>query len=398
MSHTATLTSELKSEARRLGFEPVGSCPAVGPQGLDRFHQWLAAGYAGEMEYLPRRAEAYAHPSHVLHGARSVLMLAFPYRTAEPDAPQPTHGRVSRYAWGADYHELMRTRLRALSDLLSDLLSARVPSAKVRTVVDTAPLLEREFAQLAGMGWIGKNTLLLNKYSGSWFFLAALLTDVELVYDSPHETDHCGTCRACLDACPTDAFVDAYVLDARKCISYLTIESRQPIPRELREAVGQWLFGCDVCQEVCPWNHRAPHAEELALWPHNGTALDLIELFELDEAQFRARFRHTPLWRPKRRGLLRNAAIVLGNQSQNHAETPFAVLNALTRGLNDDESLVRGAAAWALGRYDTPESRSALLARLAQEPDAEVRAEIEAALEPPRAVAGNRPARISETA
>ena len=167
-----------------------------------------------------------------------------------------------------------------------------MPGPAVRAVIDTAPLLEHEFAELAGLGWIGKNTLLLNPAGGSWFFLAALLTDLELDYDAPQATDHCGTCRACLDACPTGAFVDAYVLDARRCISYLTIESRQPIPRELRDGVGDWLFGCDVCQEVCPWNHFAPTSEEPALQPHGQmTSVDLAALFELDDAAFRARFR-----------------------------------------------------------------------------------------------------------
>ena len=248
----------------------------------------------------------------------------------------------------------------------------------MRGVVDTAPLLEREFAQLAGLGWIGKNTLLLNQRVGSWFFLAALLSDLELEYDDAHTADHCGTCRACLDACPTDAFEDAYVLDPRKCISYLTIESRQPIPRELRAPLGDWLFGCDVCQEVCPWNHRAPVTGESSFHPlHGMTAVDLVELFELDDAQFRARFRHTPLWRPKRRGLLRNAAIVLGNQ-----RAPGA-LGALVRGLNDCEALVRGAAAWALGRYHHEPARAALRDRLARETETDVRAEIEAALAEP---------------
>ena len=205
----------------------------------------------------------------------------------------------------------------------------------VRAVVDTAPLLEREYAQLAGLGWIGKNTLLLNKQSGSWFFLCALLTDVELEYDRPHAADHCGTCRACLDACPTGAFVDAYVLDARRCISYLTIESRQPIPTTLRAGIGDWVFGCDICQEVCPWNRDAPVADEPEFQPlAGGTDLELSELFWLDDAEFRVRFRHTPLWRPKRRGLLRNAAIVLGNQVAPEA------IPALARGLNDEESLV----------------------------------------------------------
>ena len=366
-----SLTDELKSAASRLGFELLGVCPAVSPEGLSRFHEWLAAGYAGEMHYLPARGQAYAHPRYVLDGARSILMLALNYRTVEPAETQPGHGRVSRYAWGADYHDLIRRRL----DELAEFLRRQSATARVRAVVDTAPLLEREFAQMAGLGWIGKNTLLLNKHSGSWFFLAALLTDLELQYDRPDPADHCGTCRRCLDACPSGAFVDAYVLDARKCISYLTIESRQPFPRELRSSVGDWIFGCDICQEVCPWNHKAPTTDEPGLQPPKGqTSLDLVELFELDASAFRARFRHTPLWRSKRRGLLRNAAIVLGNQVAPQA------LDALVRGLTDEEPLVRGASAWALGQYQSAAARTALNDRLVHESDEEVRAEIQAAL------------------
>jgi epoxyqueuosine reductase len=370
MNHPS-LTRGLKDEALRLGFGLAGVCPAVSPPGMGRFAEWLSAGYAGEMHYLPDRAAAYTHPHYVLHGVRSILMLGFDYRTVEVAAAQPGQGRVSRYAWGGDYHELIRARLRSLVDWLH----AAAPQAKVRAVVDTAPLLERELAQLAGLGWIGKNTLLLNKHAGSWFFLAAVLTDLELEHDEPHVADHCGTCRACLDACPTGAFVDAYVLDARRCISYLTIEHRGPIPRELRAGVGDWLFGCDICQEVCPWNQRAPVTDEPLLQPLGGmTVLDLAALFELDDAAFKARFRHTPLWRPKRRGLLRNAAIVLGNQ-----RAPAAV-DALVRGLNDDEPLVRGACAWALGRYDDPRAQLALLERMETESDLETRLEIEEAL------------------
>ncbi len=366
-----SLTDALKSEAARLGLQMAGVCPAVSPAGLDHFRHWLDAGYAGEMEYLPARAAAYAHPRHVLDGARSLLVLTCNYRNAEPAVAQSGQGRISRYAWGNDYHELIRDRLGQLADFLRD----RAPQATVRTVVDTAPLLEREFAQLAGLGWIGKNTLLLNKQAGSWFFLAVLLTDLELDYDAAHAADHCGTCRACLDACPTDAFVDAYQLDARKCISYLTIESRRPIPLELREPLGEWLFGCDVCQEVCPWNHRAPASEEPEFQPLGGmTVVELAELFEMDDDAFRARFRHTPLWRPKRRGLLRNAAIVLGNQR------PPEAVGALIRGLNDSEPLIRGAAAWALGRYREPAAREALTTRLPHETDPEVGNEIAAAL------------------
>lgn len=364
---SSSTTAELKAQARRLGFDLCGVCPAITPPGIERFQSWLAAGYAGEMRYLPDRATAYADPGHVLDGVRSIVMLAMNYRTAEPIQPQPGQGKVSRYAWGGDYHDLIRSRL----DALADWLREKSPDAKVRGVVDTAPLLEREFAQLAGLGWIGKNTLLINKQIGSWFFLAALLTDLELQPDAAHETDHCGTCRACLDACPTGAFVDAYVLDARRCISYLTIELREEIPNELRRGVGDWLFGCDVCQDACPWNHRAPLSDEPAFQPTvEMNPIDLAALFELDDATFRVRFRHTPLWRAKRRGILRNAAIVLGNQPVESS------LPALLRGLNDAEPLVRASCTWALGNFQRSEVSFALTERLAVELDGVVRDEI----------------------
>jgi epoxyqueuosine reductase len=394
----AELTLKLKQRAGELGFSLVGVAPAVSPPGAARLDEWLSRGYAGQMHYLADRRQAYADPGRVLDGTRSVLMLAMDYRTAEPAATEPGQGRVSRYAWGsADYHDVIRERLNALADVLRE----HVPAARVRGVVDTAPLLEREFAQLAGLGWIGKHTLLINRDRGSWFFLAALLTDIELVADRPHETDHCGKCRACLDACPTGAFPQAYVLDASRCISYLTIELRDAIPAELRPGVGDWLFGCDVCQAVCPWNNHAKpsdanSASRVVLDPGRGggppgsqasqytlpafeprpdsNPLDVIPLFDLDDDAFRACFRHTPLWRAKRRGLLRNAAIVLGNRP-----TP-AALPALCTGLHDIEPLVRAACAWALGRYTEPRARQVLEERLRIEADVEVCREITAAL------------------
>lgn len=377
-----SLTAALKEAASRMGFDLVGASPAVTLLGTDRFLGWLADGFAGEMSYLANRASAYSHPRHILPGVRSVLMLAASYRTAEPAEAPAGRGRISRYAWGDDYHDVLRERLHRLADLHRRL----TPEAQVRGVVDTAPLLEREFAQLAGLGWIGKNTLLLNRRLGSWFFLAALLTTAELEYDAPLEANYCGTCRACLDACPTGALVEPYRLDARRCISYLTIELRGSIPPSLRERQGSWLFGCDVCQDVCPWNRRQEDAQagqpetskrplhDSFLPAADANPIELAGLFLLDDAAFRQRFRHTPLWRPRRRGLLRNAAIVLGNQPHT------AALPSLARGLHDAEPLVRAACAWALGRFRVPAAHEALKNRLAAETEAEVRAEIEAAI------------------
>ena len=376
MSPAASLTTELKTEAARLGFSMAGACPAVSPEGVSRLHEWIKLGYAGEMQYIECRENAYADPGLVLAGVRSILMLAMNYRTADPQPPQAGQGRISRYAWGpADYHDVIHGRLKQLVQFVE----SSAQGAKARGVVDSAPLLEREFAQLAGLGWIGKHTLLLSRQQGSYFFLAALLTDQELVYDEPQDADHCGSCTACLDACPTQAFPQPHLLDATRCISYLTIELDGPIPHDLRPSIGDWLFGCDICQEVCPWNRFAPQAPEPLFEPRQdapSNPIDLIELFSLDDDAFRSRFRHTPLWRAKRRGLLRNAATILGNQRAAEA------IPALLRGLNDDEPLVRGACAWALGEIHTEQAKSALRSRSTKEEDAVVRAEIEAAMRP----------------
>ncbi len=348
MIESAQLTDAIKQESLRVGFSRVGVCPAVTPSGFHRLVQWIERGYSGEMHYFSARQAAYEHPRHVLDGVRSIVMLTLNYDT-EPSRPsQPGHGKISRYAWGeVDYHD----RIHDMLAQLKSAVHAIEPAAMVRGVVDTAPLMEREFARAAGLGWIGKHTLLLNQAAGSWFFLAALLTDLELQYDAPSQTDHCGTCTACLDACPTGTFPEPYVLDATRCISYLTIELRTPIPVALRAGIGEWLFGCDVCQEVCPWNRHTPQTTEAGFVPRPGhNPADLVGLFELNEEAFRARFRRTPLWRAKRRGILRNAAIVLGNQ-----RSPSG-FEALCRGLHDDEPLVRGACAWALGEY--PQSRA----------------------------------------
>ena len=370
------LTEALRSEAMRLGFSCAGVCDAIEPPGLGRLKEWLQAGYAGQMHYLTDRLEAYRHPNHVLDGAKSLLVLATDYRNVEPSPGNAGQGAISRYAWGQDYHDVLRKRL----NLLADFHRSQRPDAGVRGVVDTAPLMEREFAVLAGLGWIGKNTLLLTRERGSWLFLSVLLTTEKLKSDVPFTANHCGTCRACIDACPTGALVRPYVLDSRRCISYLTIELRELPPNELRQSRDRWLFGCDVCQDVCPWNRgkdlkSAEARTDQAFRPIEGrTSLDLVELFSLDDESFRARFRKTPLWRAKRRGLLRNAAIILGNQR------PPGAGEALLQGLGDPEPLVRAACAWALGQQGRSICSTPLRNRLEMETDPSVCDEIRRAL------------------
>tara|TARA_R110002095_G_scaffold159290_11_gene138109 strand:+ start:1277 stop:2449 length:1173 start_codon:yes stop_codon:yes gene_type:complete len=364
----------IKQLAYDVGFDLAGIAPAVTPEGYHQFLDWLNQGYAGEMSYLERRKDAYEHPQYVMSSVRSVLMLTLNYRTEEPPPLSGTEARVSRYAWGStDYHKVIRKKLKQLSKQIR----SHFPDCETRGIVDTAPLLERDFAQLAGLGWIGKNTLLLNKTEGSWFFLAGLLLSDELEYDEPHQSSHCGTCTRCLDACPTDAFVEAGTLDARKCISYLTIELRgQPIPRELRPGMQDWIFGCDVCQDVCPWNSKAPISRELSFQPvESFSPVDALELLSLDETAFQKRFQSTPMSRARRAGLLRNAAIVLGNQGDR------AAVPILLQAICDSEPLIRGAAAWALGNLGGTEAAVAgLEQRLAIETEAEVVHELQWAI------------------
>lgn len=367
------LTDELKREAYRLGFQAVGIAP-VEPSPRKAFvYEWLARGYHGTMAYLARDVERRLNPALVFPGARSIICLATLYRTREiPSelAAKRSRGLFSRYAWGDDYHDLLFKRTSALLDWL------RVhggPNADGRVYVDTGPLLERELAARAGIGWIGKNTLLLNRRLGSYFFLSEILTNVALEPDAP-VTDRCGSCRRCLDACPTQAFPEPYVLDASKCLSYLTIELKGEIPEELRPLLGKWVFGCDVCQEVCPWNRKAPFSGEGAFAPRPGLlAPKLSALMALTAEGFRRIFRNSPVKRAKRVGLLRNVAVALGNSRDPKA------LPALKRGLNDPEPLIRLHSAWALGEIGGKEAFETLSDAAASEAHPDVRSAIEKA-------------------
>jgi epoxyqueuosine reductase len=345
------LTRALKSEAVRLGFDQVGVAPAVAPPTYPRFLEWLDGGLGAGMGYLGRHAGARGDPGRLLEGAKSVVMVSLVYGRPDLSPPGPTQGKIARYARGADYHELLWRKL----DALLAWLRAERPEARGRGVSDTAPLLERDFARLAGLGWFGKNTMLIDRRLGSFTLLGALLTDVELEPDPPHATGHCGTCTRCLDACPTGAFDGPYRLDARRCISYWTIEHRGPVDEAFADRLDGWVFGCDVCQDVCPWNRKAPpgRAPELDARPGLSNP-DLIAWLGRDPAEFSRSLKGTALARAKRSGLLRNAALILGTRGAAEA------VPALAARLDDPDPVVRDAAAWALRRIGTPEARGAL--------------------------------------
>jgi epoxyqueuosine reductase len=366
------LSDRLKAEALRLGFEQVGIAPAVAPPGYPRFLEWLEAGYAAGMSYLERRAGVRAHPEHLLEDVRSVVVVSFLYGRPAPEEPGPLEGKVARYARGGDYHELLWRRLEALLDWLR----TQHPGLRGRAVADTAPLLERDFAQLAGLGWIGKNTMLIDRRLGSFTVLGALLVDIELRPDAPHGASHCGTCTRCLDACPTDAFAGPYQLDARRCISFWTIEHRGTIDEPMARALGDWVFGCDVCQDVCPWNRKAPPGRTPELEPRpEWTNPDLAAWLASDQLRFRRSLKGTALERARPSGLLRNAALVLGGRGPAAA----AAVPALVDRLDDADPIVRDAAAWALGQIATEAALAALEARR-DDPDPDVRAAVARAL------------------
>lgn len=312
------LKEQLRGTARELGFQLFGVAPAARPDTLSAFQHWLEQGLHGELSYMERRQAAYEHPEGVQQGVRSVIMLGAAYQPpgkvaadnfSPASAVQP---RIAAYAQGSgDYHDVLRQRLKQLSELLHEA----VPGCRTRIAIDTAPLLERDFARRSGLGWFGKNTMLINKRIGSYFFLAGLLTDLVLPPDPLHAGQHCGSCTRCLDACPTQAFPAPYVLDARRCISALTIESRAAaFSEELEQQIGNWVFGCDICQEVCPWNRKAPATEIEEFRPQpRWSNPDLQRWFDMSPEEFSAEFAGSPLSRPGREGLLRNAAIVLRN-------------------------------------------------------------------------------------
>ena len=345
------LVKQIKKTARELGFDVAG-ITSVEPFDRDEiaFQEWLESDFAAGMEYMKRRPELHASPRTLVPYARSVITLAVNHFS---DAPAFEHehryGRVARYAWGLDYHDVVKPRLQTLATRI-ERLAARPIHA--RCFVDAVPLLERAVAARAGVGFFGKNTNLLQPRGGSWFFLSEILLDLELPADTHRTKVSCGSCRRCIDACPTDAFAGPYRLDSRRCISYLTIENKDAIPRDLRAGAGEWIFGCDVCQDVCPFNRFASETAWPELRPEAGAGvrLDLIEVLSIaTDKEFRSRFRGTPLTRPKRRGLLRNAAVVAANVGATAAVPLLAV-----RIESDPEPLIRSHALWALAQLDPP--------------------------------------------
>jgi epoxyqueuosine reductase len=383
-----SLTQEVKARARGLGFELVGVTTPDPPAHLEVYHNWLAAGRHGEMGYLEteRARQRRADPRRILPECRSILVLGSRYpaphghKTEEGEAP--LSGRIASYAWGEDYHEVFRARLKELVGYIQEKVGAEVPN---RWYADTGPILERELAQRAGLGWIGKNTCLINPQAGSYFLLAEILLGIDLELDAAFTPDRCGSCTRCLEACPTQCILPDRTLDARRCISYLTIELRDPIPKGLRPQMEDWVFGCDICQMVCPWNVRFATPEgDPAFAPRPGyPEADLIEEMSLSPEAFNNKFRGSPVKRAKRRGYLRNVAVALGNVSTgmgNLAEA--AAVPALEEAvLGDPEALVRGHAAWVLGRIGGEAAAEALRQARSGEGDDFVLGEIEAALE-----------------
>ncbi len=338
------LTERLKAEGLRLGFDKVGVAPAVTAPDYPRFLDWLEAGCAAGMGYLERHADARGDPNRILQDVRSIVMVSMVYGRPDDREPGPTEGKIARYARGLDYHDVLRRRL---EDLHAWLVRER-PEARGRVVVDTAPLLERDYARLAGLGWVGKNTMLIDRKLGSFTFLGALATDVELRPDAAHEPNHCGTCTRCLDACPTDAFDGPYRLDARRCISYWTIEHRGPIDETYRDRLDGWVFGCDVCQDVCPWNRKAAIGREESFTPRDDlTHPNLIEWLTSEGPEFAKTLRSTSLQRAKRSGLMRNAALILGARRVAEAAPALEAL------LTDQDPVIRDATEWALRRIRT---------------------------------------------
>lgn len=353
--------------ARDLGFSDCGVASLKqGNAAAERYQQWLKKSYHGEMHYLESGFEKRKNPGLILNDARSLICLAWDYASrVEPGmAPSPY---ISRYAWAADYHLFLQQKLKLFEEKLREYF----PQSQFKSYVDTGPIQEKHWALLSGLGWMGKHTNLIHPQRGSYFFLASILTDLDFSSEKEIIKDHCGKCEACISICPTQAIVAPYVLDARLCISYLTIELKGPIPRHLRSAIGTHVFGCDDCQEVCPWNRHSKLPLEFL---RSASLEELHDYLGLDVTSFKAYFKDTPLLRSKRRGFLRNVCVVLGN-IKDPKSLPF-----LEKALQEDEVLIRGHAAWALGQYPLAFVQERLEKTLQKEGDLWVKEELIQAL------------------
>lgn len=361
---------EVREELERLGFGLVRfAAPPLGEAG-ERFAEWLKRGYHGSMSYLERRGEERLKPESLLPDFRSAIVLAHGYDSALANTEDPAQANISRYAWGEDYHEVLARKLRTFQDWLIE----KIPGARCFAGVDAAPILEKAWAERAGLGWIGKHTNLIDAESGSYFFLAVLLTNLDFITDEAVE-DRCGTCTRCIEICPTRAIVAPYELDARLCISYLTIELKGSIPRDLRPLIGNHVFGCDDCQEVCPWNRFSRPTAEGRFFPRDRVRAQPLESFlGLDEAEFKRRFAGSAILRAKRRGFLRNVCVAIGNSGRVELAEKLLPL------LKDKEALVRAHAVWAYSQLSGEAGRSVLAELDSTESDAAVREEVAAAL------------------
>ena len=341
------LAASIRLWGRELGFQQVGITSVDLGEHEAHLQRWLDAGYQGEMDYMASHGSKRSHPDELVPGTLRVISLRMDYlpgdtRMAEQLA-SPEKAYVSRYALGRDYHKLIRKRLQQLAERVQQAIGP----FGYRAFVDSAPVLEKAVAEQAGLGWIGKNTLMINRKAGSWFFLGELFVDLPLPVDPPHASEHCGRCTACLDICPTQAFVAPYVLDARRCISYLTIELKGPIPEDLRPLIGNRVFGCDDCQIVCPWNRFARPSEQGDFQPrHQLDSAELASLFRWSEEEFLSRTEGSPLRRAGYERWLRNLAVGLGN-----APGSIAVIEALELRREHPSELVREHVRWALARH-----------------------------------------------
>lgn len=341
----AALAADIKAWGRELGFQQVGITDVDPGENAAHLQRWLDAGYHGSMEYMARHAALRSNPTTLVPGALRLVSVRMDYLPTEPRAVQvlanPRLAYIARYALGRDYHKVIRKRLQQLAERIQ----AVVGSFGYRAFTDSGPVLERGFAEKAGLGWIGKNTMLINRRAGSWFFLGELFTDLPLPVDEP-ESPHCGSCTACLTVCPTQAFVGPQVLDARRCISYLTIESKAPIPLELRPLIGNRVFGCDDCQLCCPWNKFASPTREMDFTPrHALDQAELVTLFNWSEEEFLRYTEGSPIRRTGYEGWLRNLAVGLGN-----APRSDDAVQALRQRLTHPSALVREHVQWALER------------------------------------------------